>query len=135
MNNVNLTGRLVYDPEIKEVGNEKKKLSNRLAVPRNDKAKTVDFINVQAWNNTAVFISKYFHKGDPIEITGRLQVNNFERSDGTKASEVFVLITEAGFVLSKGKTEDTGEPQAEGPGEPQEPQEFQSAGGVLPFEI
>ena len=78
MNNVSITGRLVYEPEIKELQSGKKKLPMRLAVNRNDKNKTTDFFNLQAWDNTAEFIAKYFHKGDPIEVTGRLRTDSFE---------------------------------------------------------
>lgn len=46
MNQVLLTGRLVYEPEIKETSTGKKYISTRLAVGRNDKNKTTDFFNL-----------------------------------------------------------------------------------------
>jgi single-strand DNA-binding protein len=99
MNNVSITGRLVYEPEIKELQSGKKKLPMRLAVNRNDKNKTTDFFNLQAWDTTAEFIAKYFHKGDPIEVTGRLRTDSFEKQDGTKVNEVVIVAYEVGFVL------------------------------------
>lgn len=120
MNNVSITGRLVYEPEIKELQSGKKKLPMRLAVNRNDKNKTTDFFNLQAWDNTAEFIAKYFHKGDPIEVTGRLRTDSFEKQDGTKVTETYVLVGGVDFVLSK-KTENP------------IPQTNASAG--LPFEL
>lgn len=101
MNNLTISGRLAKDNEIKTLSSGATKLTNRIAVERHDKNKTTDFFSVQAWNKTAEFINKYFEKGDPIEITGRLQVDTYERQDGTKASDVYILITEAGFCLTK----------------------------------
>ena len=104
MNQVNVTGRLVYDPELKTTQSGTSVLSTRIAVSRNDKDKTTDFINIKAWKGTAEFISKYFHKGDPVEITGKLQTESYEKQDGTKVSDVYILVNEVGFVLSR-KTE------------------------------
>lgn len=125
MNNVTISGRIANEVSIKELG-DKKKLSIRLAVSRNDKNKTADFFNCQAWNNTAEFINKYFHKGDPIEIIGRLRTDNYEKQDGSKVYETYILVSEAGFALSKGKTE---EPRAESAGN------TAPDTGSLPFEI
>lgn len=121
MNNVSISGRLVYEPEIKELQSGKKKLPMRIAVGRNDKNKTTDFFSVHAWDSTAEFIVKYFHKGDPIEVTGKLRTDAFEKQDGTKVQETYVLVTEVNFVLAK-KTEAERAPTAP-----------QSAG--LPFEL
>ena len=104
MNNVSITGRLVYEPELKSTQNGTNFISTRIAVQRNDKDKTTDFINVKAWKNTADFISKYFHKGDPIEVSGRIQTDSYTKQDGTKVSDVYILANEVGFVLSR-KTE------------------------------
>ena len=101
MNTVSISGRLVYEPEIRVLSNGKKKLPIRLAVSRNDKNKTTDFFSLQAWDNTAEFIAKYFHKGDPIEVMGRLRTDSFEKQDGTKVTETYVQIQEVNFVLSK----------------------------------
>lgn len=101
MNNVQLVGRLVYQPEIKETETGTKFLNFRLAVQRNDKAKTTDFINCQAWGQTAEFICNYFSKGDPIDICGKLQTKNYEKKDGTKVNELFVYVTEVSFVPGK----------------------------------
>lgn len=110
MNNLSISGRLVYEPEAKNLSTGSTVLKSRIAVTRNDKNKTTDFFNVQAWNKTAEFIVKYFKKGDPIEIVGRLQTDSYEKQDGTKVSEVYINITEVSFPLSK-KTETAAEPR------------------------
>ena len=104
MNSINITGRLVYEPELKKTSGGTTFISTRIAVQRNDKEKTTDFFNLKAWKSSAEFISKYFHKGDPIEVSGRLQTESYEKQDGTKVSDVYILVGEVGFVLSR-KTE------------------------------
>ena len=99
MNQVNVTGRLVYDPELKTTQSGTSVLSTRIAVSRNDKDKTTDFFNLKAWKSSAEFISKYFHKGDPIEVSGRLQTESYEKQDGTKVNEVVIVAYDVGFVL------------------------------------
>lgn len=131
MNIVSISGRLVYEPELKTVGNNKKKLPMRIAVARNDKNRTADFINAQAWGSTAEFIAKYFHKGDPIEITGKLQTDSYEKQDGTKETVTYVLVTESNFVLSK---KDNSSAPAEEP-KTEEPKPQAEDIGPLPFEI
>lgn len=123
MNQVTLLGRLVYEPELKATASGTAYMSNRLAVSRNDKEKTTDFINVQAWTKTAEFIRQYFHKGDPIGISGKIQTRNYEKSDGSKISETYVLINEVYFVPAK-KSGDSAPSQS-----------GNSATAPLPFEL
>lgn len=128
MNNISISGRFVYEPELKTTKNGTNYVKTRIAANRNDKNKTVDFFGVQAWNKTAEFIVNYFHKGDPIEITGKLQTDTYDKQDGTKVSEVYIFITEVGFTMSKKE----GAPAPEPKPQPKEP-DYSGAG--LPFEI
>ena len=125
MNIVSISGRLVYEPELKTVGTDKKKLPMRLAVTRNYQNKTTDFINAQAWGKNAEFIAKYFHKGDPIEITGKLQTDSYEKTDGTKVTDTYIFVTECSFVLSN---------RTDAPKNAPAPKDDQED-GPLPFEI
>lgn len=121
MNQVNVTGRLVYEPELKSTQSGTSVLSTRIAVSRNDKDKNTDFFSAKAWGKTAEFVSKYFHKGDPIAVIGKLQTDSYEKQDGTKVSEVFIFVTEVSFVEQKAKAEQA----------PKEPPRNEN----LPFEI
>lgn len=71
-------GRLTFDVEVKEVGNDSKKvLNNRIAI-NVGKDKTT-FIDITAWNGTAELIAKSFKKGNEICVVGTL-VNNKKKS-------------------------------------------------------
>ena len=45
MNSINISGRLVYEPEVKTTQSGVTYLSTRIAVNRNDKNKTTDFFS------------------------------------------------------------------------------------------
>lgn len=117
MNNVNIIGRLVYEPELKYTQSGVTYLPMRIAVDRHDKNKTTDFFSAKAWNKTAEFVSKYFHKGDPIEITGKLLTESYTKQDGTKVTDVYINASEVGFTMTqksgKSEAEPMPEPKAE----------------------
>lgn len=119
MNTILLVGRIVYEPELKQSKNGNFYLTTKIAVDRHDKDKNTDFISCRAWGKTAEFIDKYFHKGDPIEVSGRLQSESYEK-DGQKVEGMIVVISEVGFV-----------PRSAGKAEPKK----ESDDGGLPFEV
>ena len=101
MNICAIVGRLVYEPEMKQTKNGTNYVSTRIAVERHDQNKTTDFFTVRTYGKTSEFIVKYFHKGDPIEVSGELQTESYTRQDGTKVDGVFILISKVGFVPQK----------------------------------
>lgn len=123
MNQVLLVGRMVFDPEMKQTNNGTSYVPVRIAIDRRDKDKTADFISCRAWSKTAEFISKYFHKGDPIEIIGRLQSESYEKQDGTKVNGMIVIIDNVNFVPKTSQKADS---------KKAEPEEED---GELPFEV
>lgn len=131
MNITAISGRLVYEPELKETNNGTKMIKTRIAVSRNDKNKTTDFFSLQIWDKRAEFVAKYFKKGDPIEITGKLQTQNYTKQDGTNVNEVVIVATDVNFCLSKRDGETSEAPRAEA--QPQSEPDYSGAG--LPFEI
>jgi single-strand DNA-binding protein len=94
MNSVVLMGRVTKDIELRKVGNDISACSFTVAVNRpkyKDKEQEVDFINCQAWRQSAEFISRYFYKGSMIAIEGKLQVRKWEKDGKTQyASDVVV---------------------------------------------
>lgn len=80
LNQVILVGRLVEDPEIKELENGKKVCNMTLAVQRSYKNENgeyeTDFIDCTLWNAIATNVTEYCHKGDVVGVKGRLQSDN-----------------------------------------------------------
>ena len=111
MNKVILSGRIASEIELKTTPSDVNVCSFRLAVQRRFKNAEgnydADFISCVAWRSIADFISKYFKKGDPIELTGNIQTRNYEK-DGQKVYITEVVVDEAGFTQGK-KNEGTAE--------------------------
>lgn len=97
MNITILTGRLTRDPEVKTTSNQKTVLSFSLAVDRGDKDRTTDFIDCVAWESTADFIGKWFSKGSPLSIIGKVQTRTYEK-DGQNIKRTEILVDKAEFV-------------------------------------
>jgi single-strand DNA-binding protein len=107
LNKILLHGRLTADPELRQVGTDKLSLCNfTVAVDRPySKGETkADFIQCQAWRQTAEFISKYFSKGKLIVVEGMLNNNNYEK-DGVKHYTYVVGVQNVSFGEGKGSSE------------------------------
>ena len=106
MNKVELVGRLTKDPEIKLTSNQTQFCNFTIAVDRRFKdangQRQADFINCVAWRQTAVFIQKYFRKGNRIGLVGSIQTRSYDDQNGQKRFVTEVVIDEAEFVESSG---------------------------------
>jgi len=105
INSVALMGRLTYEPEIKRTPSGVAVIRFQIAVDRNYQAKgqdrQADFIDCVAWRQTAEFVSKYFHKGDMIALTGSIQTENFTDKDGNKRKSTVVSVNNVSFCGAK----------------------------------
>ncbi len=111
LNKVVLAGRLTADPELKQTQSGIAVLSFTLAINRRfqksadgQSAQQADFITCVAWRQTAEFISRYFHKGSCLCVTGSIQTRNWQDQQGQKRYATEVVVDEAMFVDSKSET-------------------------------
>lgn len=108
LNNISLIGRLTSDPEQKQTPSGATVTSFTLAVPRayvkQGEERQADFIDVVAWQNTAIFICKYFSKGQMMAVVGKLQTRTYEDKNGRKRKSVEVVADNVFFTESKGQT-------------------------------
>ena len=103
MNTFTATGRLTADPDTKEA-NGKQLCQFTLACNRSFKKEgqpEADFFYCNAWGTTGEFISKWFKKGDGIELTGFIQIRQWEDKEGNKRSTTEVTVERASFNGSK----------------------------------
>lgn len=114
MNKVDLVGRITKDVELHYSTGENANASCRFTVAVNRKFKNketgqydADFISCVAFSKTAEFISKWFHKGDPIGISGNIRTGSYTNKDGIKVYTTDVYVDDAEFVASKGATAGT----------------------------
>ena len=55
------------------------------------------FINCVAYGQTAQNIGKFFDKGDPMIVVGRLTQNNWQDQQGNKRSQIVITVNEFHF--------------------------------------
>jgi len=107
MNFCTFVGRIVKDPELKDLENGKKVSNLTLAVQRSykneDGVYEADFIDVTLWNNVASNVNEYCKKGDVVGVKGRLETNIYETEDGVSKKDVHVVAEKLTFLSSKAK--------------------------------
>ena len=109
MNKVFLKGRLTNDPELRQTPNGVFVSKFTIAVNRRFDRDKTDFINCEAWRNTAEFISKFFCKGKEIAVVGELHIDKSEK-DGKTNYFTNVVVDEVEFCGNKADgTETKGE--------------------------
>ena len=106
LNKVLLIGNVTADPELKQTTGGKPVCSISIAVNRpfvkeDSGQQDVDFINVVTWNKQAEFVAAYFSKGDPIFVSGRMQVRSWTDQDNVKRYATEVIADEVQFVRPK----------------------------------
>lgn len=100
MNKVILKGRLTATPELKTTATDIYVTDFSIAVNRRFNKEQTDFINCQAWRQTAEFITKYFTKGKEILIIGELHIEKWDK-DGETRYATRVAVDEVEFCGSK----------------------------------
>lgn len=109
LNSVELVGRLTKEPEAKSTTTGTTVCGFSVAVQRNYKNANgeydSDFINCVAFRNTAEFLDRYFHKGDPIIIKGAIQTRSYDDENGKKRYVTEVIANEISFCPSSRKEE------------------------------
>ena len=104
-NKVMQCGRLTADVELRVTQGGQSVVSFSLAVNRprakDGAEQKADFLQCVAWEKTAEFISKYFHKGDALFIVGKLQTRSYKAKEGHTVYVTEIVVDEAHFVDSK----------------------------------
>lgn len=104
MNKVILTGRLTRDPELRYTANNKAVCDFTIATNRpvvRDGERVADFINCRVWNKTAENLDKYQTKGNMIAVAGRMQVDNYQDSEGKNRNYTYVLVEDLEYLERK----------------------------------
>lgn len=85
LNHITLMGRLTKEPELRTTQSGVNVASFTVAVDRDYQSggeKQTDFIECVAWRGTGEFVSKYFHKGSMIVVSGKLQSRKWQDREG-----------------------------------------------------
>ena len=101
MNNVNLIGRLVKDPELRRTTTGTAVVNFTVAVDGG--REETFFFPIIAWKELGETIVKYVFKGHKIAISGRLTQRSYEK-DGRKNQIIEVVAERVDFLEPKGET-------------------------------
>ncbi len=102
LNRVILIGRLTRDPELRYTPSGVATASFNLAVDRpfsgKDGKKETDFIPIVVWRQQAEHCANYLRKGRLTAVEGRIQVRNYEGSDGKRVYVTEVVADNVRFL-------------------------------------
>ena len=120
LNRVILFGRLTRDPEMRTTssGIEVTRFTvacDRQFMNKQTNERECDFIEVEAWRNTAVFVAKWFKKGSAITVEGSLRNNNYTDNNGVKHYGYVVSADNVGFAGGKKDSEQSAPEQPVSP--------------------
>lgn len=105
MNSVCLIGRITKDIELRYTESGLACVSMFIAInngkDRDGNEKQADFPKIYVYDKQAENLEKYCHKGSQVAITGRLKTRSWEREDGSRAYETYVMANRVQFLDSK----------------------------------
>lgn len=97
--NIVATGRLTSDVELRAAGEQH--TVARIPVAINHGNDKTTFLDVEVWDKQAELMADSLHKGSLINISGDLELNKFERADGTKGAGLKIVNANIGFLDKK----------------------------------
>jgi single-strand DNA-binding protein len=107
LNKVLLIGNMTRDPQLSYLPSQTPVVEFGLAINRRYKkqdgtmADETCFVDCQMFGKRAETVNKYFHKGDPIFVEGRLKFDSWEK-DGKKHSRLRVFVENFEFIGKSG---------------------------------
>ncbi len=99
MNRVVLVGRLTKDPVLKMTQTGKSCCTFTVAC--DGYGDQTDYINCQAWNQTAENVAKYLTKGSMVGVDGKIQTRSYTTQDGQNRYVTEVLAQSVQFLTPK----------------------------------
>lgn len=94
LNQIIIMGRCVETPTLRQTSTGVPVSTFRIACDRDKQTEggqKADFVDIACWRKTAEFVTKYFAKGKPILIQGRLQIREWTDKEGKKRYSTEIL--------------------------------------------
>jgi len=105
MNNVCAIGRITKDIELRATASGLPAVSMFIAInngkDQNGDERPADFPKVYVYDKQAENVSKYCHKGSQVAITGRIKTRTWDKDDGSKGYETYILASRVQFLDTK----------------------------------
>ena len=112
LNHIVIMGRLTREPELRTTQSGVNVASFTVAVDRDfagrdGNERQTDFFDCSAWRSTGEFVSRYFHKGSMIVVSGRMQSRKFQDRDGNNRTAWDIQADNVYFGESKRESDNT----------------------------
>lgn len=105
MNNVSIIGRITKDIELRATTSGLPAVSMFIAInngkDKDGNERPADFPKVYVYDKQAENINEYCHKGSLVGITGRIKTRIWDKEDGTKGYETYILASRVQFLDTK----------------------------------
>lgn len=128
LNHTTIAGNLTRDPQLRFLANERCVASFGLANSRryksgNETKEETLFLDCEAWGQTGEHIGKFFAKGKPIIVEGRLRMDTWtDKESGKPRSKPVLVVDRFHFVPDgKGKAEGAAAPAGDAAPAPSAP--------------
>lgn len=108
---MSLIGHLGKDPEIKEVGENRKLARYTIATneffknAKGERISKATWHNVHSWGKLAEIMENYAKKGMEVAVEGKLVTNDWEDKNGSKHHSVEIEASDVLFLSQKSKEE------------------------------
>ena len=109
VNSITLIGNLGNDFEVKNLGNGRTVAKTSLATNESYKNKEGKVIEKTQWHNIVVWgkkaetLSKYTQKGSKLAVSGKVEYDRYEDSEGIKRTSTKVVVDDFHFLDKKGE--------------------------------
>ena len=109
LNQCTIQGRLTRDPELKYLPSQTPVCefsvasSHKYKKANGEMVENPCFVECKIYGKRAEVVNKYFAKGDPIIVRGRLNLDRWEAQDGSKRSKHTIFVEDFHFAGGKSK--------------------------------
>lgn len=103
INNVNVTGRITNDIELRRTNNSGKSVINFTIAVNSYFKEEPEWVDCVIWGKLAENLATYCGKGSHIGITGRLQTSSYENQDGRRIKKTEVVVERLEFLGSSNR--------------------------------
>ena len=105
MNNVSIIGRITKDIELRATTSGLPAVSMFIAInngkDKDGNERPADYPKVYVYDKQAENVNEYCHKGSLVGITGRIKTRTWDKEDGTKGYETYILASRVQFLDTK----------------------------------
>ena len=105
MNQLNIIGNLVRDPESRTTQSGKQVVTFTVAVNRRNDKEKADFFRVNAWGEMGRVCHQYLSKGRKVAVTGTVSAEAYKTNDGAIKASMDVFAEHVEFLSPIDKTQ------------------------------